>query len=264
MSDKQGIDYWRDSDAWKDTDYADWNKIDAFVEEGYMTEDERDLIQARGSAAALGQISSPGETDDSWEKYLDLKEEYKDDPRFGENGNAEDLPKPDGEGEGPNEDTDYVDQLDWGLGDDETPPGVEDPPKVPKYDNEGKEGDEVVVSTEALKTFAQNMLKLKAMITPAKDYVSDVEILPGAFANAYRLRDRVMGSSGENGSAGLKTAIYDFLHNTERGFDFLEEDLARVLKEYAEAEDLNKVAGSDFDAIMAKAYSYIGETESGK
>ncbi|GAA4860947.1 hypothetical protein [Saccharopolyspora cebuensis] len=255
MSDKTGIDYWLESDMWEDTQYADWNKIDSFVEEGLLTEEERDLIQARGSAAAAGHADSPDETDDSWSKYLDLKEEYKDDPRFGDNGTAEDLPKPEGEGEGPNEDTDYVDQsgLDYPG---EKPPQVGDGPKPPNYGGEEGDGQQVVVSTEAIRRFIATVGELRGMLDPAKGYVGDIDVKPGAFGAAYALRDRVMGQGKD--SVGLQPTILSFLEDITVGMDHLEDDLAKVLKNYEDAEELNKANAADVEGLMVNSTARLG------
>lgn len=254
------IDKWLESEVWREGDYATWSHVNALVEHGHMSEEDRDLIRARASAigASGGYGDAPSETDGAWENYLALKNKY---PDLEEGSDSEDLAKPDGHGEGPKEGTDYVEEsgLEYPG---EKPPPVGDGPKPPNYGGKAEDGRQVVVSTEAIKRFIATLTELREMLEPAKGYVAEIDIKPGAFGAAYALRDRVMGEEGKD-SPGIQSIVQSFLENTTLGMDHLEDDLAKVLKNYENAEELNKASAADVESLMLNSTDRLSASSGG-
>ena len=253
----QGLDYFLDSDAWQDTDVADWAKVDAYVDNGWLTEQDRDYLHAYASMVALNPDSAGGfkETDAAWEKYLDVNKEHKNDPLFDGDTKAGDIPPPDFD-DGPQDGKDYYQDTPGGLdGLDEEP--IPDVPKVPGDEGDGKVGKDVIkVNTKALKVFADNVDELRTMINGAKVKTDEVHILPGGFTRAFMLRDKIQAESGEN--PGLKNSVRDYMDQLEIVLENIRDEVRKLVVDYDNTEDLNKLTTDKLNSVMSDSFDYIG------
>ncbi|MGP4014996.1 hypothetical protein [Saccharopolyspora sp. 5N708] len=255
--DPQGLDYWLESDAWQDTQFADWPKLDGYVDNGYMAPHERDLIQAQASMAALNPGGGAGgfpEVDAAWEKYLQVDEQHSDDPEFNEDLPADQIPAPN-YGGGFDENKDYYPRLPHTELSDEQKPAKPTAPNVPGAKGEGGGGEgKVEVNTEALKTFGTNVSTLRDIISGARGVVEGIDVKPGAFHNAYELRGKVMGA--EDGG-GLKASVLDFMTNTTEALTDIDTDIQEIARQYTTTEDLNGLEGTKLEEMMAESFTTI-------
>ncbi|MFR9727733.1 hypothetical protein ACL03H_00790 [Saccharopolyspora sp. MS10] len=253
-----GLDYWLSLDDWQDTDYADWTKLDAYVEMGWMTEQDRDYVQAAGSMAAMNQ-SGGGfpEVDAAWSKYLDVKDEHAGDPMFNSSAGAEEIPPPDYDST-MEEGVDYDQDTPFDIeGMEETP--VADVPDVPGDEGEGKTGDGVVaVNTRALEVFADNVDSLRRMIADSKVKTDEVNILPGGFHAAYVIRDEIMGDGGSR--PGLKNDVRFYLDKLEIALENVRDEVRKLVVDYDNTEDLNALTTDKLNGIMNESFGYINSS----
>ncbi|ALG12016.1 hypothetical protein [Kibdelosporangium phytohabitans] len=256
---KTGLEYFLASDAWKQApQFAEWDKIDVYVEKGWLTERDRDLLHAYGSMAVLSGGEGGGggfpETDAAWSKYLDVKEKHKNDPLFNRDADGEVKPP----------DQDKTPEDDGKLGGDHTKheeykikPG--EPPPVPGG-ADGKHGgkDSVSVNTASLKKFGENMLLLRDMVETSRKNLKDVHILPGAFPTAFALRDAVNGAAGTGDKkGGLKGDSESYMTNLEIEFRQIKEAIDKVIREYDTVEKLNGLTADKLTVLMNEPFSYI-------
>lgn len=246
MSEKTGLDYWLESDAWKDTQVADWSAIEYYVDEGLLTERDRDLLHAYGSMVATSPdgVNDIDEVNDAWSKYLDVKEEHPVDEIEVEDPDIEDGPK-DGEDYSKDSPVDVP-------GEDKIE--VAETPEVPGGGDGNKGGDKVIaVNTKALRKFAENVEALRVMIADSKKHLADVDVKPGGFNAAYTLRDKVNG-------AGLKGDYEKYMYSLAQELGELSEATKTMLADYEKAEDLNKLSAEKLTNIMNGPFSYINNT----
>ncbi|RKT86446.1 hypothetical protein SAMN05421805_10692 [Saccharopolyspora antimicrobica] len=252
---KTGLDYYLDSDAWKDTEVADWDKVDAYVEQGWLTEQDREYLHAYGSMVALSPDSAGGfsETDAAWSKYLEVKEEHEDDPLFNEDAKAEEIPPPDWD-DGPQDGKDYHQDTPFKVpGTEETPVG--EVPDVPGDNGENKGGEKVIgVNTKALKVFADNVESLRDLIAKAKTKTDDVDIKPGGFNLAYQMRGKIMGAENK---AGLKNDVRSYLDELDITLRNVRDEVRKLVVDYDSTEELNKLTAEKLGTIMDDSFKFI-------
>lgn len=258
MADLQGLDYFRASDAWEDTQVADWTKVDAYVDHGWLTEEDREYLHAYGSMVALNPNSSSNdfsETNDAWSKYLDVKEEHGDDPLFNKDVKAEDIPRPE-IGDGPKDGEDYSKDGPTEEADAEEPP-VADPPAVPGGEDGGNGGPgKISVNTAALKKFADNVESLRVMVENSNTHTANIDILPGGFHAAYELRKKIMGDG--QGAAGLKADTEQYVKKLVVSLANIRDEVRKLVVDYDNAEDLNKITTEKLNTIMSDSFKFVG------
>ncbi|WP_076988022.1 hypothetical protein [Actinosynnema sp. ALI-1.44] len=248
---KAGLDYWIASDLYKQNNNINWEKVDVFVEKGWLTERDRDLLHALGSMAKAGfqPKDDPAFKDvfTTRTKLDKVTEEHKDDPLFSRDAKGEvEGPKhsPEPDGKGPHD-----------KHKDPSKYKKEDPPPVPGgADGKNVGKDAVSVNTAALQKFAANMLALRDMISHSRGHLKDVNILPGAFPKGFQLRERVNGTSP---ATGLKGETDSYLHGLEIEFRQIQETVLKLVKEYDSVEKLNNLTADKLTAVMNEPFSYI-------
>lgn len=254
----KGLDYWKASDAWQNSDVADWKAIDGYVESGLLTNEERDLLHAFGSeveestenyAEDIPEISA------AWKHYQDLADGKGSGDSFDERliveKDIKDIESPDvGE---PDDGVDYYSKVDAGQwSDDALPDEPADPPKVPGQD--GGKGGDLAVNTEAITLFGKNMLELQVLIDTSIEYVKLVDLKPGVFYDGVLLRDKIM--SGDR-TPGLKGDTFDFMRNTSTAMEHIHADITKLVRDYDTAEELNGVSTQKFEKIMTDSFRDI-------
>ncbi|MEV6231371.1 hypothetical protein AB0L88_26310 [Saccharopolyspora shandongensis] len=259
----KGLDYFLASDAWKGTKVADWSMIDAFVDHGWLTDQDRKYLHAYGSMVALSPDSSGGfsETDAAWKKYLEVKDEHEDDPQFNDDTKAEDIPPPDWD-DGPQDGKDYHKDTPFDVpGDEKTPVG--DVPKVPGDDGEKKGGKGVIsVNTKALAVFADNVESLRVMISNAKKKTDQVNVLPGGFNLAFKLRDKIMGTGDKD--PGLKTNVRNYMDGLDIALANVRDEVRKLIVDYDSTEELNKLTTDKLNKVMRDSFSFIDSSSRSK
>ncbi|GAA0504218.1 hypothetical protein GCM10011581_45340 [Saccharopolyspora subtropica] len=236
----QGLDYWLSLDYWKDTEAYDWEKIDYLVEEGLLSERDRDLIHAEGNIIAAG-LSGSGfpEIDAALERYHEASDKIE-----------ESVPEP--EHDEFDENKDYYSHLPKSEHSDVKAPAVDDKPPAPDYGGEGSEKN-VVVNREAMERFVKVVDSLRETINESQNYIRKIEILPGCFPEAYQLRDVINPQEG----VGLRKSVLDFLENSSNAFYDITVGMREVINEYTGTEDDNKVTAEKVAEIMNAPYSEI-------
>jgi hypothetical protein len=242
----RGLDYWKASDAWKTVgdDVADWDAIDSYVDVGFLTSEERDLLHAFGSMVAASDENYPEkfpEMSAAWDHYQDLTQHQ----------DTKDIKSP--EFTEPLPDVNYYDKVAPGKWSGEVPPpNLADPPKVPGA--HGEKGGAMAVNTEALMLFGTNMLQLKGMIDTSVGYVDLVNVKPGVFYDGIVLRDKVMGADQ---TPGLKYDTRDFMRNAAETLWDLNTEITKLVRDYDTVEELNGISTQKLEKIMAESYSDI-------
>lgn len=249
--DEWDIEYWKDSDAWKEDPNTNWALVDRYVELGYLTPEERDLLHAESSITYSDMpLDQFPEVDAAREAWVDAQDEHGDDPEFAEDSSS--LPKPKFD-DGPVEGNDY------GASPDSGEIATAEPPDVPRGGGEGKGGDgAVAVNTQALRTFAENVEALRVMIEDANKETQKVDVKPGGFHLAYKLREKIMGSwAGDGNVTGLKHEVDSYMRHLEIGLRNVSEEVRKLVVDYDNTEDLNKLTTSKLDSIMQETSEFI-------
>ncbi|MEV5543059.1 hypothetical protein AB0L13_40190 [Saccharopolyspora shandongensis] len=246
---------WINSDAWKQDPNTNWSKLDYYVNQGYMTPEERDLCRAYESLVYSDQPTGSWENgeyrgdykaaNDAWVKFGKVEDEHRDDKVFDKDN--PDLPPPKYNEKGP--DGTYK------------PPPIEvpPPPKVPGDSGDGKfKGPgKIAVNTQALKTFADNLDKIREdLLKPAKGKVKDLDVKPGGFKLAYDLRHSITTGSG-NTDKGLKTDLDQYTGDLDIQLANIRDEVRKLVTDYNNTEDLNKLGADKLNSIMTESFSYI-------
>ncbi|MEU6264572.1 hypothetical protein [Saccharopolyspora shandongensis] len=260
----KGLDYFLASDAWKDTKVADWSKIDAYVEHGWLTEQDRKYLHAYGSMVYLNPESSGGfsETDAAWKKYLDVNDKHENDPIFNDETKAEDIPPPDWD-DGPKDGKDYhKDGPNDVSGTEKTPVG--DVPKVPGDGGDKKKGGDGVISvnTKALAVFADNVEALRVMIGKSKKKTDEVNVLPGGFNVAFKLRDKIMGTGDKD--PGLKNNVRNYMDGLDIALANVRDEIRKLIVDYDSTEELNKLTTDKLSKVMGDSFRFIDSSSRSK
>jgi hypothetical protein len=227
-----GLEYFKQSDAWKDTQVADWDMIDFYVEQGKLTPEERDLLHAYGSMVYLNPSSSSGdfpEVNAAWTKYLELDDteatlDTYDEVTYG--GPSMDDPPP-------------FDNKDIKSPPD-VPPGSDVPP-----------GGTIAVSTDAMNTFIERIGMLNEPMTNSANLLKGVKIEPGGFAEAWALESKI-----EAAETGLVPATSLFIGKVRNNLLLVTDACDALIKEYTNSEELNQLTGE-------KLNTFVGQLKTG-
>ncbi|MEU4745975.1 hypothetical protein AB0G02_36705, partial [Actinosynnema sp. NPDC023658] len=111
-----------------------------------------------------------------------------------------------------------------------------------------------VVNTEALKTFARNLRRLKELLVEALDKVRRIQLAPGAFYHAGQLVGKVTGPGG------LAPSVEEFLLKAIDALEVTALDLERLAHDYDTTEELNGLTAVKLDEHIQDAMAYIGKT----
>ncbi|MER7016260.1 hypothetical protein ABT324_32930 [Saccharopolyspora sp. NPDC000359] len=243
--DGSDLEYWMyDDKGWKSYQAIDWGNVDTYVENGWLTERERDLLHAYGSLMA-----SPGGGDIGPETWPEIGEAYDKFQEYIPDANY---------GGDYDPDKNYFDSLNNGSDlADEKAPEVSDVPKAPDFGGHagaGARANEVVVNQEAMRQFAGVAEKLRQLIVESRDYVGGVDVKPGAFSKAYSLRTEVNGK--------LKNGVETFMTNAAATLFDIKETMTKIAREYEDSEELNKLTAEKIAPEMAELYGSIDNLKS--
>ena len=135
----------------------------------------------------------------------------------------------------------------------------EDPkePGLPPPVAGGEEGDgNLVVNTDAIKTFKDNLKKLQDVIgTTQKDVEGMKKIKPGYFGMGGTMYRAICG---DKGAPGLQENTATFLHGTVNTFDKLMTDIDAMTKEYVSVDELNSLTAEKLNKEFDDAFSAMG------
>ncbi|MFD9895274.1 hypothetical protein ACFWY9_38540 [Amycolatopsis sp. NPDC059027] len=254
---------WINNDAWKKDTDINWDRLDYYVERGYLTPEERDLVHAYASLKESGE--SPGtyssgqrfggksEYSGSYKSALDAElkfvkvdDEHKKDPEFDKKDPKISAPK---NGVPPPDGSNY-----------HAPPvNLPEAPKVPGAEGDGHFNgkDRIAVNTQALSIFADNIDKLRSeLVDPLKVKTNDLDVRPGGFNVAYKLRQKITTGKGDS-DPGLKTNLSKYVTELSAQLGNIRDEVRKLVADYDNTEDLNKLGAEKLNTIMNDSFSYI-------
>lgn len=115
----------------------------------------------------------------------------------------------------------------------------------------GKDSD-VTVSTAALQTFSNNVLKLEALVRSAWNDVNKVNVKPGGFGAAALLSERIQGAQG---AAGLRGDTLEFLKAVLNTFYDLRADIVTLKTDYETTEEWNKLDAQGLNNLFSETWA---------
>ena len=126
-------------------------------------------------------------------------------------------------------------------------------PPVPDPVAGGEEGKgDLVVNTEAIKTFKANLGELQKILADVQSKVNGMEpIRPGYFGLGGSMFKAITGSSG---APGLKDNTEQFLHHSVNTFEKLMADIDAMVKEYDTAEELSTATTEQMNKVFEDAF----------
>jgi hypothetical protein len=129
-------------------------------------------------------------------------------------------------------------------------------PDLPPPVAGGEEGKgDLVVNTEAIKTFRGNLSKLQEVLATTQTNVEQMPaIKPGYFGLGGSMYRAVIGDSS---LPGLQTNTSTFLHGTVNTFEKLMTDIDAMVKEYDSAEELSTLGADKLNKAFDDAFSSI-------
>jgi hypothetical protein len=199
-----------------------------------------------GRAGAEGMTQDAGLTPEekaAVSKYADLAPNWQT-----PEGSTSDQPKWQQDGH----DATYKPESNYtGLGDGATTPEV----PAPVAGGEEGRGD-LVVNTEAIKTFRQNLGQLQEILAKTQGNVEGMApIKPGYFGLGGAMYRAIIG---DGGAPGLQKNTGDFLHNTVNTFEKLMTDIDTMIKEYDTTEELSTLSAEKLNQAFDDAFTAMG------
>jgi hypothetical protein len=143
------------------------------------------------------------------------------------------------------------------------PPGSVPPPTgngptppvpVPKWDSGSKT---LAVYTDALDTFATNMLALQPPIQSVMNDLTDVSVQPGAFYDADKLRNTI---NGQNGDAGIKAAYGKVLSDIHKALQTLHDETITMSTKYKNFDDINTAGATNLESLFSGSTTQFGSS----
>lgn len=140
----------------------------------------------------------------------------------------------------------------------ELPPPAKLPPDTstlgnvnpPKYDGSGGDG-EVTVNTDALRQFSAFLDRLGEPLKTLKTDVDKVAVHPGAFYQAFHLKNAV------HSDPSLQTNTSKVIAQTLDAFASIKQGITKLIAEYDSAEELNSVSAEDLKKVLSSASTII-------
>ena len=130
------------------------------------------------------------------------------------------------------------------------------PPPVPGGSGKGKRTS---VDTPSMELFAANMDKLAGPVKQAYEMLLQLQrVQPGAFYDAYMLRQ---AASGANGDSGLQNTYLKILRDLGQGLTDIGSGMRQLSSKYKTVEDESKMTAEDLITAMQSAqgdFSKIG------
>lgn len=119
------------------------------------------------------------------------------------------------------------------------------PPRVPSSPGSGGPGTSV--DTPSMDTFADNIDLLIAPTNTASTTLGDVDVEPGAFYHANKMRTSV---NGPNADDGLKEQYIKVLSDLGQGLGDLRDGVRQLSQKYKTIEDANTMTATDLQTAM--------------
>ncbi|MGW2716918.1 hypothetical protein [Streptomyces sp. NPDC001492] len=122
------------------------------------------------------------------------------------------------------------------------------PPKVPGGSAGGRKTS---VDTPSMELFADNMEKLAGPVKEAYQKLMQLErVNPGAFYDAYALRQVTCGA---NGDSGLQDKYIKMLHDLSQGLADISTGIRQLSAKYKTTEEEAKMTAEDLNNAMQSA-----------
>ena len=132
------------------------------------------------------------------------------------------------------------------------------PPHVPGRSGGGRTTS---VDTPSMKVFADNMDTLAEPVKQAYDKLMQLQrVNPGAFYDAYMLRQV---SCGTNGDSGLQNTYLKILHDLGQGLADISSGMRQLSAKYKTTEEEAKMTADDLSKAMESAQSDFTKIGSG-
>ncbi|MFI7499925.1 hypothetical protein ACIBVL_15760 [Streptomyces sp. NPDC049687] len=132
------------------------------------------------------------------------------------------------------------------------------PPPVPG--GSGK-GGKTSVDTPSMELFASNMEKLAEPVKQAYQKLAELQKAnPGAFYDAYMLRQVACGA---NGDTGLQNTYLKILHDLGQGLADISSGVRQLSSKYTTVEEESKMTAEDLNKAMNSAQSDFAKMGSG-
>jgi hypothetical protein len=130
-------------------------------------------------------------------------------------------------------------------------------PDVPPPVAGGEEGKgDLVVSTEAIKTFRSNLEKLQKILATTQSNVEGMgPIKPGYFGLGGSMFRAIIG---DKSVPGLQRTTGDFLHNAVNAFEKLMTDIDAMAKQYDTVEEMSTLTAEKLNKEFDDAFSAVG------
>jgi len=132
------------------------------------------------------------------------------------------------------------------------------PPKVPGGAGGGRKTS---VDTPSMELFAANMEKLAGPVKEAYEKLLQLErVNPGAFYDAYALRQAACGA---NGDSGIQAKYLKILHDLGQGLADLSTGVRQLSAKYKTTEEEAKMTAEELDKALQSVQSDISKMGSG-
>ncbi|MGW2525012.1 hypothetical protein ACWC09_50330 [Streptomyces sp. NPDC001617] len=133
------------------------------------------------------------------------------------------------------------------------------PPAVPGSGSGS--GGETSVHTASMDLFASNMDKLGQPVQDAyQKLLSLKQVNPGAFYDAYALREVTCGA---NGDSGIQNTYLKMLHDLGDGLADISSGMRKLSAKYTTVEEESKMTADDLDNAMKSAQGDFTKMGSG-
>ena len=131
-------------------------------------------------------------------------------------------------------------------------PDTHDPTAPPVPGGSGN-GRRTSVDTPSMELFADNMDRLAGPVKQAYQQLLDLQrVNPGAFYDAYMLRQ---ASCGTNGDSGLQNTYLKILHDLGQGLADISTGMRQLSAKYKTTEEEAKMTAEDLNKAMQSAQS---------
>ncbi|MEH0581023.1 MULTISPECIES: hypothetical protein [Streptomyces] len=132
------------------------------------------------------------------------------------------------------------------------------PPPVPAGSAKGRTTS---VSTPSMELFADNMDRLAEPVKQAYEKLLRLQrVNPGAFYDAYSLRQV---TSGANGDSGLQKTYLKILHDLGQGLSDISSGMRQLSGKYTTVEDESTMTAEDLNNAMQNAQSDFSKLGTG-
>lgn len=132
------------------------------------------------------------------------------------------------------------------------------PPSVPGGSGRGRRTS---VDTPSMEVFADNMDKLAEPVKEAYQKLMQLHrVNPGAFYDAYMLRQVACGA---NGDTGLQNTYLKILHDLGQGLSDISSGMRQLSAKYTTVEEESKMTAEDLNKAMQPAQSDFSKLSTG-